>query len=175
MSTQLAPGESPGADAVTPKIVEVESFADRIKGVYESIAERAYELFHGRGGAEGYHLDDWLRAESELLRPTAVEVLESEGEVIVHADVPGFRAKDIEVSVEPTRLTIAGKREESSEQKAGERVYSERTSSEVFRSVSLPTEVEPGNASATLSDGVLTLTMKKARKPEPEQIEIKEE
>jgi hypothetical protein len=34
----------------------------------EEIAERAYELFMARGGAHGNDVDDWLHAESELLR-----------------------------------------------------------------------------------------------------------
>lgn len=34
----------------------------------EEIAERAYELFMARGGAHGQDVDDWLLAESELLR-----------------------------------------------------------------------------------------------------------
>jgi hypothetical protein len=34
----------------------------------EEIAKRAYELFMARGGAHGSDLDDWLLAESELVR-----------------------------------------------------------------------------------------------------------
>jgi HSP20 family protein len=174
MSSQSAPQERREAIAASPKIVEVESLADRVKDIYQSIAERAYELFHGRGGDEGGALDDWFRAESELLKPMAVEVLESEAEVVVHAEVPGYKATELEVSVEPARLTITGQREESSERKAGERVYSERSSSQIYRSLTLPAEVEPGKAKATLSDGVLTLTMAKIQQPKAEKIEVEE-
>ena len=38
-----------------------------VKVTPEEIAERAYELYMARGGAHGNDLDDWLRAESELL------------------------------------------------------------------------------------------------------------
>ena len=38
----------------------------------EEIAQRAYEIFLARGGEPGYDLDDWLQAESELLREHAV-------------------------------------------------------------------------------------------------------
>jgi hypothetical protein len=37
----------------------------------EEIAERAYEIFVARGGQPGHELDDWLQAESELLREHA--------------------------------------------------------------------------------------------------------
>ena len=37
----------------------------------EEIAQRAYEIFLARGGEPGHDLDDWLQAESELLRERA--------------------------------------------------------------------------------------------------------
>jgi len=150
----------------SPTIVEVESLTDRIKSIYDSIAERANELLRGHG-REGRDLDDWLHAERELLHPMSVEMLESADDIIVHADVPGFKAKDIKVSVEPSRLTITGMREESAERSAGERVYTERSASEIFRSLGLPAAVEPGKATATLTDGVLTLTLTKAAHAKP--------
>jgi hypothetical protein len=38
----------------------------------DEIAERAYQIFVARGGEPGHDLDDWLEAESELLRERAV-------------------------------------------------------------------------------------------------------
>jgi len=38
----------------------------------DEIAQRAYEIFLARGGGPGHDLDDWLQAESELLRENAV-------------------------------------------------------------------------------------------------------
>jgi Protein of unknown function (DUF2934) len=43
------------------------SYQQLVKITPEEIAERAYELFMARGGTHGNDLDDWLRAESELL------------------------------------------------------------------------------------------------------------
>ena len=37
----------------------------------DEIAERAYQIFLARGGEPGHDLDDWLQAESELLRENA--------------------------------------------------------------------------------------------------------
>ena len=36
----------------------------------EAIARRAYELYEQRGRTDGSDLEDWLRAEAELLRPS---------------------------------------------------------------------------------------------------------
>ena len=43
------------------------SYQQLVKVTPEEIAERAYELYMARGGAHGNDLDDWLRAESELM------------------------------------------------------------------------------------------------------------
>jgi len=40
----------------------------------EEIAQRAYEIFVARGGEPGHELDDWLQAESELLREHAARL-----------------------------------------------------------------------------------------------------
>jgi hypothetical protein len=36
-------------------------------GIEEQIRRRAYELFEARGREEGHELDDWLRAEEEII------------------------------------------------------------------------------------------------------------
>lgn len=35
----------------------------------QKVAKRAFELFMARGGQHGYHMQDWLRAEQEILAP----------------------------------------------------------------------------------------------------------
>ena len=86
--------------------------------------------------------------------------------------MPGFNEKEIEVSVEPRRLTITGKREtETKEEKKGKTVYSESCSDQILRIVDLPANVDAEKATATLKNGVLHLTMPKAAKAKT--IEIK--
>ncbi|HEY6287835.1 MAG TPA: DUF2934 domain-containing protein, partial [Nitrospiraceae bacterium] len=98
---------------------------DRIENIYDSIARRAFEIFEGNGRWSGHELDDWLRAESELLHPMHLELTESDNNLAVQAEVPGFSANELEINVEPLRLTIAGKRETKEESKKGKAVYSE--------------------------------------------------
>jgi HSP20 family molecular chaperone IbpA len=47
----------------------------------------------------------------DMLHPVHVNIVEAEDSLEVKAEAPGFREKEIEVSVEPRRLTITGKRE----------------------------------------------------------------
>ena len=58
------------ADARTSHAIEPPSadYQQMVKVSPDEIALRAYELFMARGGAHGNDLDDWLVAESELMR-----------------------------------------------------------------------------------------------------------
>jgi len=39
--------------------------------LHEEVCRRAYELYEQRGREDGHELDDWLQAESEILRQSA--------------------------------------------------------------------------------------------------------
>jgi HSP20 family protein len=142
--------------------------------VQEAIANRAYELFHSRGRWEGFDLSDWLKAETELLRPIAVDVVKNDTEVVVTAEVPGFGPKDLDIAVEPMRVTIRGKLEEAIEKVDGERTLTERSSNEILRSLTLPAEVDPSSATAKLANGVLTVTVKRVQIKEPVKVDVQD-
>ena len=125
------------------------------------IARRAYELFASSGFTHGHAHEDWLRAESEILLPAPVDVTETETGFIIRADVPGFGEKDLEVRVAPRSLCITGKRQESSDQKEGTTIYSERPSTHIFRVVGLPSEIDPDRVNATVSGGLLEIKLLK--------------
>jgi len=118
-------------------------------------------------------LDDWLRAESELLHPMHLELADSDSDLTVKAEVPGFSAKDLEINIEPRRLTVTGKRETKEETKKGKTVYSELCGNEILRVIDLPAEVDISNVSAVLKDGVLNIKMAKAVAPKSVRVELK--
>jgi HSP20 family protein len=129
--------------------------------LFDAISRRAFELFEGDGGISGRELDHWFRAEAELLHPAHVQIKELDDAIVVDAEVPGFNANELQLSLEPRRLTISGKKQSSTEQKKGNVVYSERCSNELLRSVELPVEVNVSRASATLNNGILELSAPK--------------
>jgi HSP20 family protein len=146
---------------------------DRINEVRDSIAKRAFEIFEGKGRWLGRELDDWLRAESELLHPMHLELAESDSDLTVKAEVPGFNAKELEINIEPRRLTVTGKRETKDETKRGKTVYSELCGNEILRVIDLPAEVDISNVSAVLKDGMLNIKMAKAAAPKSVRVELK--
>lgn len=132
--------------------------AQEINGL---IASRAYELFESSGFTHGHAREDWLRAESEILLKVPVDITETETELTVCADVPGFGEKDLEVRIAPRSLCITGGRQEASDENDRRIVYSERRSRQIFRLLDLPAEVDPDGVNATVRDGLLEIKVSK--------------
>ncbi len=150
-----------------------ENVFEQIKETAQMVAHRAFELFEKRGREFGNDLEDWLRAESELVRRVPIEVKETDKNLEIRAEIPGFKAEELKIFVEPERLTINGETEQASEEKLEDTLYSEWHSRKVFRAFDLPREVKTDNAQATLKDGILSLTLPKAEKAEPQEITVK--
>ena len=94
----------------SPVFVEAEKLFEQMKEFSQSVARRAYEYFEARGREFGHDLEDWFRAESELMRRVPVEIKEADSQITVRAEVPGFAANEINVSVEPQRWSSAASR-----------------------------------------------------------------
>ncbi|MGA7794123.1 MAG: Hsp20/alpha crystallin family protein [Candidatus Acidiferrales bacterium] len=155
------------------KPVKFENLLDRMDEVFNNITKRAFEIFEGNGHVFGHELDDWLKAESEFLHPIHIQLSESGESLDVQAEVPGFDEKDLEIKVEPRRVTISGKQETSKREKKGKSVFSETGCDQILRVVDLPAEVETDKVTATLKNGVLALTMPKVAKSRSIRIQAK--
>ena len=139
-----------------------DAFFELSQELKELISRRAYELFEFRGSVHGYDREDWLQAVSEILLNVPVDVEETVTGLTVRAVVPGFSETDLEVRAAPRSVCITGKRHEASEQNEGETVYSERRSDQIFRVLDLPSQIDPDLTEATLSGGILEITLLKA-------------
>ena len=93
-----------------------------LQDVIDSIARRAYEHSESRGHLSGNDWTDWFLAESELLKPVKLYVVESSDHLIAHAEVPGFGPHEIKVSIEPRFLKICARREASEDGNTGEAI-----------------------------------------------------
>jgi HSP20 family protein len=159
----------------SPMFVEAEKLFEQMKEFSQSVARRAYKYFEARGREFGHDLEDWFRAESDLMRRVPVEIKEVDGQITVRAEVPGFTADEIKVSVEPQRLVISGKSEKATEEKKEQTLLSEFRSNQFCRELRLPAEVDPSKTTAVLKDGVLELVFAKAAGSKAIAVEIKPE
>lgn len=173
-AVEKTPETKPEVAPMSSIFVETEKLFEEMEKIYKTISERAFELFHFRGREWGKEWTDWFKAESEILKHVPTEISEAEGMLKVKLEVPGFKAENLKVSVEPTRLIVNGRYEAKEEKKEGEEViYTERRTNQILRDLALPCEVNPEKASAILKDGILTLTIPKA--VEPTKVEVKNE
>ena len=118
---------------------QTRSIFEDFEALTNTIAQRAFGFFQQRGSADGWDLDDWVRAESELLKPVPIEMSESDDGYTIRAEVPGFDVKDLNVRVEPNSIYIHGKSEQKKEEKKGKEVtYSEVSANELSRRIDLP-------------------------------------
>ena len=157
------------------RVVDPEMLLSRMNELYDTIAQRAFQIFEQDGRQNGRERDDWFRAEQELLHPVHVSVSESDGTVRVEAEVPGFSPDELQVSLEPRRLTIAGKKMNSRETKGKEEetIYQDQCSCEILRSIDLPAEVDPAKASAMLKNGILDLKLPKSAAQKPTKVAVR--
>ena len=84
-----------------------------------AITRRAFELFEKRGREHGHDWEDWFKAESEFLCPVSISTSESEDRLSVRANVFGFTENELQVSIEPRRLAILGKKKATTSQNRG--------------------------------------------------------
>jgi HSP20 family protein len=104
-----------------------------------------------------------LRARSQdALWLPAIDVSKRGDQLVVHAELPGLNAKDVNVEVDNGTLTITGERQQST----GDAYHSERSYGSFYRAIPLPENVDTNAIKATFQNGVLEVTMPS---PKPEQ------
>jgi len=139
-----------------------------------------------RAPTEGEHLH-WMRwdpfrqmapfftGEEQPARFTPdFEIKETKDGFVFKADLPGFKEKDIEITMTGNRLTISGKREAEKEENT-DTYYARECSYGAFtRAFTLPEGTDGNdNIRAELASGVLTLHLPKRPELQPKRIEVK--
>jgi HSP20 family protein len=103
----------------------------------------------------------------------AVDLYQTDDEVVVKAALPGFKADEVQINVTGDVLTIRGetKQEEESKEKAWH-IREQRWGS-FERSIGLPRAVIPDRADASFENGILTITFPKVEEVKPKTITVK--
>jgi HSP20 family protein len=104
----------------------------------------------------------------------AVNVKESDKELLVTAELPGMNKDDIKLEVNDSVLTLRGERSEEKSEEHDRWHVMERSHGSFSRSFQLPENVNTDEIQASYKDGVLQLTIPKVveQKPEPKKITI---
>lgn len=120
-----------------------------------------------------------------------IDVVETDDAIEVTAELPGLERKDVDISVEDDVLTIrgekriemrddGGRQQQSGSQKQDQQrpsrnyVVAERSYGVFLRGLQLPPGVDQSKIQATMSNGVLKITIPKPKKAEPKKIEVRD-
>src|SRR3954470_11379626 len=103
-----------------------------------------------------------------------MDVTRTSDALVIEAALPGIKPDDVEITVEDGTLSIRGEsRDERRDGGAdGEPLLTEIRRGSVFRTLTLPTGLEPDKATASFEHGVLTLKIPQAESVKPRQIRI---
>lgn len=96
------------------------------------------------------------------------DVSETDKDIVVTAELPGVKEKDIDVAISDDMLTIKAEKKSEKEEKDKERHVVERSYGLFERSLRLPYACDSGKAEAKFENGVLTITL-----PKPAEKQIK--
>jgi HSP20 family molecular chaperone IbpA len=145
-----------------PIVIRTTGLSLEARDMLDAIARRAYEIFEAKGRIRGRDLDNWLQAEAELFERTPLNIGESQDGLTVLAEVRDFTPKELEIDLEPKRVTIIGRGRSQVEQVAGTSARSQKRAVRLLRSVQLPVEIDSSHATARFKGGVIELKLKKA-------------
>ena len=116
------------------------------------------------------------RSEDRELTPStwapAVDIFETENDLIMTAEVPGINEKDIEIKIEDNTLTLKGERKFEKETKEENYHRLERSYGSFYRAFTLPNSVDVDKIHAEHENGILKITMPKRHELKPRNVKI---
>lgn len=126
--------------------------------------DRLFDVFFG---TQPQTIDD-------LWRPS-IDIEESNGNLMVKAEIPGMKKENIKVSVKEDMLTISGERKQENETRDKTYHRIERSYGQFQRMIRLPAEVDADKVKASYKDGVLSVTLPKPESMKPKHIDVEME
>ena len=102
----------------------------------------------------------------------AVDIRETDNELVVKADIPDVKFEDIDVHIENGTLTLKGERKFEADKNEGGWHRVERSYGSFERAFTLPDTVNPEGVKADYKNGALTVTLPKKEIAKPRQVKV---
>jgi HSP20 family protein len=141
-------------------LVERDPFRD-----IQSEMNRLFDNFLGRptATATGTGSRVWM---------PVVDMYETNDDLVLSFELPGVREKDISLSITGDVVTVKGERQFDQQLHDDNYVHAERAYGKFERSIRLPMPVQAERVRATYRDGVLEVSLPKAKEARPKEIKI---
>ena len=102
----------------------------------------------------------------------AMDLLETEEEFVLRADLPGMTESDVNIELESNVLTISGERKTEHEAKKDGYYRLERSTGTFSRALTLPEGIDPEAVTANFDNGVLEVRIPKPAEAKPRRVQI---
>lgn len=117
--------------------------------------------------------EEWLGGEYDEGQ-LSIDVYQTANAIVVKSTIAGVSSEDIDISINNDMLTIRGRREQKEKIREEDYLYKECYWGPFSRSVILPVEIEPEKIDAFLENGVLTISLPKAKSATQISIKVKD-
>jgi len=123
-------------------------------------------FFEERPRKKGEEIGEWM---------PAIDLSETNNDIIMKAELPGIDPKDIDISLTNDVLTIKGEKKQEKEEKEEDYHLIERSYGSFIRSIRLPKDVQSDKISASYKNGILKVILPKSEEAKKKEIKIKVE
>ena len=137
---------------------------------FETRMENMLHSFWDRS-SRAKEISDFFGSSASSTMPK-IDVIERDKEILVKAELPGIAKDDIDVSISDRRLVIKACSSKEEKEEKGDYLKKEISTSQVYRSVYLPAEVEQDKVKTSFKNGLLTLTIPKHKRSHPKMIPV---
>jgi HSP20 family protein len=137
--------------------------SEQAQRMHDGVARRAYQIYQSRGSSPGQQLQDWRRAESEVVKPLCCGFLSQDAKISLNTDASFFQKGEIEICVEPRRLAVCGRACAREKEMIPGSEPSVSYSDFVFRVLDLPVEVDLSQVTARFNGPILEIDLPRAR------------
>jgi len=117
--------------------------------------------------------EQWLADDYEEGQ-LAIDVYQSKDAIIVKSTIAGVKPDDIDISINNDLLTIRGTRKMDEQISTEDYFYQECFWGKFSRSVILPQEIDPDEATSILKNGVLTIRLPKLHRDKSRKVKVRE-
>ncbi len=112
------------------------------------------------------------RAATPAVWPPAVEVYETDGDIVVRAELPGIDPKNVNIQVADDTLTIKAEAKAEQEEKGRNYYMRELRYGSFVRALTLPSSAQGELAKASYKNGILEIRIPKSERAKPKTVKV---
>jgi len=112
------------------------------------------------------------RGRAPVVWQPAIEAYETDGDVVVRAELPGIDPKQVEISVTEDTLTVKGEARTEQEEKKRNYYRRELRYGSFVRSIALPSGVQGDKAAASYKNGILEIKVPKSERAKLKTVKV---